>query len=45
MKQLLLVGIGGFFGSVARYLVSKLNILWSYTIFQWEHSQPMWREV
>lgn len=29
MKQLLLVGIGGFFGSIARYLVSKLNIAWS----------------
>lgn len=30
MKQLLLVGIGGFFGSIARYLVSKLNISWSF---------------
>ena len=30
MKQLLLVGIGGFVGSIARYLVSKLNITWSF---------------
>lgn len=28
MKQLLLVGLGGFIGSVARYLVSKLNFSW-----------------
>ena len=35
MKQLLLVGIGGFFGSIARYLVSKLNISWSF------HDIPM----
>lgn len=27
MKQLLLVGLGGFLGSVLRYLVSKLNFL------------------
>jgi CrcB protein len=26
MKDLLLVGLGGFVGSIARYLVSKLNI-------------------
>jgi CrcB protein len=26
MKQLLLVGLGGFIGSIARYAVSKLNI-------------------
>lgn len=26
MKQLLIVGLGGFIGSVARFLVSKLNI-------------------
>jgi CrcB protein len=26
MKNVLLVGIGGFFGSVARYFVSKLNL-------------------
>jgi CrcB protein len=26
MKQLLIVGIGGFIGSIARFLVSKLNI-------------------
>ncbi|VBB48358.1 putative fluoride ion transporter CrcB [uncultured Paludibacter sp.] len=35
MKQILLVGIGGFFGSIARYLVSKLNITWSF------HDIPM----
>jgi len=29
MKQLLLVGLGGFIGSVARYLVSKLNLYWT----------------
>ena len=28
MKQLLLVGLGGFIGSIARYLVSKLNLTW-----------------
>ncbi len=28
MKQLLLVGFGGFVGSVLRYLVSKLNLYW-----------------
>ncbi len=28
MKEILLVGLGGFAGSVARYLVSKLNITW-----------------
>ena len=26
MKQLLLVGLGGFIGSIARYAVSKLNV-------------------
>lgn len=26
MKSLLLVGVGGFIGSIARYLVSKLNV-------------------
>lgn len=30
MRDLFLVGIGGFFGSVARYLVSKLNINYSF---------------
>jgi CrcB protein len=28
MKQLLIVGFGGFIGSVARFLVSKLNVSW-----------------
>jgi fluoride exporter len=28
MKQLLIVGFGGFIGSVARFLVSKLNVCW-----------------
>jgi len=28
MKQLLIVGLGGFFGSIARFLVSKLNLHW-----------------
>lgn len=28
MKQLLLVGMGGFVGSVLRYLVSKINFQW-----------------
>lgn len=28
MKDILLVGLGGFAGSVARYLVSKLNVTW-----------------
>ncbi len=35
MKQLLLVGMGGFLGSVARYLISKLNLSWNF------HSIPM----
>lgn len=35
MRQLLLVGFGGFLGSVARYLVSKLNLTWHY------HDIPM----
>jgi len=30
MKEILLVGFGGFIGSVARYLVSKLNITWQF---------------
>ena len=28
MKQLLLIGFGGFIGSIARHLVSKLNVTW-----------------
>ena len=28
MKQLLIVGLGGFIGSAARYMVSKLNLYW-----------------
>jgi len=28
MKEVLLVGVGGFAGSIARYLVSKLNVSW-----------------
>jgi CrcB protein len=28
MRQLLLVGFGGFIGSIARFLVSRLNITW-----------------
>ncbi|MBP1664689.1 MAG: camphor resistance protein CrcB [Bacteroidetes bacterium] len=35
MKQLLLVGFGGFIGSIARYLVSKLNLTWYF------HDIPM----
>ncbi|HOJ66782.1 MAG TPA: fluoride efflux transporter CrcB [Paludibacteraceae bacterium] len=27
MKQLLIVGLGGFFGTMARYLVSRINLL------------------
>ncbi|MFV0470637.1 MAG: fluoride efflux transporter CrcB [Paludibacteraceae bacterium] len=30
LKQLLLVGAGGFVGSIIRYLVSKLNTSWSF---------------
>ena len=30
MKQLLIVGLGGFIGSVARFLVSKLNLYWHF---------------
>lgn len=30
MKQLLLIGLGGFIGSIARYLVSKLNLTWQF---------------
>ena len=29
MKQLLLVGFGGFIGSIARFFVSKLNLHWN----------------
>ena len=29
MKQLLIVGLGGFIGSIARFLVSKLNLYWT----------------
>ena len=35
MKQLLLVGFGGFFGSIARYWMSKFNLTWDF------HSIPM----
>ena len=28
MKQLLLVGLGGFIGSIARFFISKLNLHW-----------------
>lgn len=28
MKQLLLIGLGGFIGSIGRYWVSKLNLSW-----------------
>jgi len=30
MKHLLLVGLGGFIGSAARFLVSKLNLSWHF---------------
>jgi CrcB protein len=30
MRQLLLVGFGGFIGSIARYGVSKLNLYWHF---------------
>ena len=30
MKQLLLIGLGGFVGSVFRYLISKLNNYWHF---------------
>jgi len=30
MKQLLLIGFGGFIGSIARFLVSKLNLTWHF---------------
>lgn len=30
MKQLIIVGAGGFIGSVARFLVSKLNLYWHF---------------
>lgn len=35
MKNILLVGFGGFLGSIARFLVSKLNLSWNF------HSIPM----
>lgn len=35
VKQLLLVGFGGFAGSIARFLVSRLNLTWNF------HSIPM----
>ncbi|MEA5006287.1 putative fluoride ion transporter CrcB [bioreactor metagenome] len=30
LKHILLIGTGGFIGSVARYYVSKLNLLWDF---------------
>lgn len=30
MKQLLIVGLGGFIGSIARFLVQKLNLHWHF---------------
>lgn len=30
MKQLLLIGLGGFIGSIGRYWVSKLNLSWHF---------------
>jgi fluoride exporter len=30
MKQLLIVGCGGFIGSIARFLVQKLNLSWHF---------------
>jgi len=30
MKQLFIVGIGGFIGSIARFLVQKLNLHWHF---------------
>ena len=30
MKQILWIGFGGFLGTIARYLVSKLNIYWHF---------------
>ncbi|HEY4786450.1 MAG TPA: fluoride efflux transporter CrcB [Bacteroidales bacterium] len=30
IKQILLVGFGGFIGSVARYFVAKLNLYWDF---------------
>jgi CrcB protein len=30
MKQLLIVGLGGFIGSVARFIVQKLNLHWHF---------------
>lgn len=30
MKQLLIIGLGGFVGSIARFLVQKLNLHWHF---------------
>ena len=30
MRQLLIVGLGGFIGSIARFLVQKLNLHWHF---------------
>ncbi|MCK9628691.1 MAG: fluoride efflux transporter CrcB [Bacteroidales bacterium] len=30
LKHILLIGTGGFIGSVARYYVSKLNLIWDF---------------
>lgn len=30
MKQLLIIGFGGFIGSILRFLVSKLNVSWHF---------------
>jgi CrcB protein len=30
IKNILLIGLGGFIGSVARYFVSKLNLYWNF---------------
>lgn len=30
MRQLLLVGLGGFIGSIGRYLVARLNLTWHF---------------
>lgn len=30
MKEILLVGLGGFVGSILRYYVSKLNVVWHF---------------
>ena len=33
MKQVLLVGFGGFFGSIARYLISNIGLTWEISKF------------